>query len=302
MNRLQSVVRRPMSASIGLVMGGALWGLIWLPLRALGAFGLDGAWPGIMIYGATALLLLPLAWVRRHSILKHWQGLALCGFFAGMAFSLYTTSLMFTEVVRAILLFYLTPVWATAMGIALLGERMTLERALALVLGLVGLLVVLGTGGGIPWPRNIGDWMALMSGLAWAYGSLQLYKLGSTVPVPEQVVAFIFGSLTVTLLTLVVGGAAMGQPVSFGQFLEATPWSLLIAVYVIPMLFLTIWPATLLSPGRVGILLMSEVLIGVVSAALWSGEPFGWREGIGSLLIVGAGFVEVMGHRTPKPI
>ena len=67
------------------------------------------------------------------------------------------------------------------------------------------------------------------------------------------------------------------------------------------MLFLTIWPATLLSPGRVGILLMGELVVGVSSAALLSGEPFGFRELLGTLLIISAGAVEVFGRRAAAP-
>ena len=67
------------------------------------------------------------------------------------------------------------------------------------------------------------------------------------------------------------------------------------ALFVLPMLVLTIWPASLLSPGRVGLLLMGDVVVGVVSAALFAGEPFGLREALGALLIIAAGAVEVGG-------
>ena len=70
------------------------------------------------------------------------------------------------------------------------------------------------------------------------------------------------------------------------------------AFYLLPMLILTGWPASVLTPGRGGILLMSDVVVGVFSAALFAGEPFGWREGLGTVLIVGAAFVEVLGKRT----
>ena len=66
------------------------------------------------------------------------------------------------------------------------------------------------------------------------------------------------------------------------------------------MLYLTIWPAMRLSPGRVGLLLMSEVVVGVGSAALLAGEPFGLRELSGTLLILAAGAVEVLGRPTAK--
>ena len=56
-------------------------------------------------------------------------------------------------------------------------------------------------------------------------------------------------------------------------------------------------PAMLLTPGRIGILLMSDVVVGVGSAAALAGEPFGWREATGTVLIVGAAFVEVLGRQ-----
>ena len=53
------------------------------------------------------------------------------------------------------------------------------------------------------------------------------------------------------------------------------PIALLSALYTLPMIFLTIWPATKLTPARVGLLLMSEVVVGLISAAAFSGEHFG---------------------------
>jgi drug/metabolite transporter (DMT)-like permease len=69
---------------------------------------------------------------------------------------------------------------------------------------------------------------------------------------------------------------------------------------MLPMTFLTIWPTTLLSPGRVGMLLMADVVAGVISAAILTDEAFGYRELTGTLLIVSAGIVEVIRQQTIK--
>jgi drug/metabolite transporter (DMT)-like permease len=63
---------------------------------------------------------------------------------------------------------------------------------------------------------------------------------------------------------------------------------------MLPITYLTIWPATVLSPGRVGMLLMVEVIVGVVSAAILTDEQFGVRELAGTVLIISAGVVEVL--------
>ena len=58
--------------------------------------------------------------------------------------------------------------------------------------------------------------------------------------------------------------------------------------------YLTICPATVLSPGRVGMLLMVEVIVGEASAAILTDEQFGVRELAGTVLIISAGVVEVL--------
>jgi drug/metabolite transporter (DMT)-like permease len=286
--------------SLGIVLSGVLWGLFWLPIRVLGERGLEGGWPGALIYAACLAALLPVVPFRWRTITAYWRPLLMGGLFTGTAFACYATSLLMTEVVRAILLFYLTPVWGTLLGVLLLGERLTAARVTALALGLGGLLVVFGIGAQFPWPRNLGDWLALASGLSWAYGSLRLYRMGS-VAVFEQMLSFVAGGLLVIGLGLAFGGAVFGAMPSGPELADSLPFAVLIGLVMLPMLYLTIWPATLLTPGRIGLLLMGDVVVGVVSAALLAGEPFGFREILGTLLILAAGLVEVLGRRPDVP-
>jgi drug/metabolite transporter (DMT)-like permease len=266
--------RRPdLLPSLGIVLGGVLWGLFWLPLRALGELGLEGPWPGLVIYAACALVLLPFVPRRFGRLRGRGMSLVLTGLFTGTAFAAYATSLLLTDIVRTLLLFYLTPVWSTLLGIAFLGERLT--------------------------RRNLGDWLALFSGLAWAYGSLRLYRTGG-LPVFEQVLVFVLGGLAVLVLAVALGGEFLAPSPSGDSLLGVVPHAFAISIFVLPMLYLTIWPAMRLSPGRVGLLLMSEVVVGVGSAALLAGEPFGLRELIGTLLILSAGAIEVLGRPTVK--
>lgn len=286
-------------ASLGLAIGGVLWGLFWLPIREISGFGITGAWPGTLLYGLTLIALLPVAFVRRRSMVRRWRRLLLVGGLTGAAFSLYASSLLLTDVVRVLLLFYLSPLWATLLGALFLGERLTLSRLAALGLGAAGLLVVLGLGDGWPLPRNAGDWMALLSGLAWAFGSMKLYQMGGAA-VSEQIIAFVAGGLVVGLITIWLTPGGLGGTIAPGAIRAATGWLFLSLLLVLPMLFLTIWPAGLLSPGRVGLLLMTEVAVGVGSAAWLTDEPFGMREATGCALILGAGLVELVGPRWGK--
>lgn len=280
--------------SVGLFFGGAMWGAIWMPLRAIGDAGPQLAWPGLLLYLGTSILLLPLAIARRADIRHHFKGMMICGLLTGAAFSFYATSLLFTDVVRSVLLFYLTPVWGTILGALFLAERLTLWRALALVTGLAGMVVVLWEGGTFPWPGNIGDWLALISGMIWALGALQLNRYPA-INANIQILGFLWGALCVTAVSILVFGPVLGEVPSAAQIRAAAPLVALTALYALPMLYLTIWPARLLSPGRAGLLLMSEVIVATITAFLFSGEAFGLQEVIGTLLIVSAALLEVLG-------
>lgn len=287
----------PSVAGIALLIGGAMWGLYWIPVRHFLELGLPGSWPGVVMYLAALVTVLPFLWRSRGVLVTRWPALILSGVFTGAAFSLYTTSLVYTEVVRSILLFYLTPIWGTLLGVLFLGESLRLRRAIGLVCGIGGLVTVLGGDQGIPWPRNGGDWLALISGITWALGSLGLYR-ARDIPIPGQVFAFVSGALMVAGIGILLE-MQLGQPLPTRETLNAVaPYAVLSAVFVLPMLFLTIWPATLLSPARVGLLLMSEVVVGLFSAAWLAGEPFGWREVIGAALIVSAAALELVPGRS----
>ena len=58
------------------------------------------------------------------------------------------------------------------------------------------------------------------------------------------------------------------------------------------MTWLLLWGARFLEPGRVSLLLLLEVAVAAISAALLAGEPFGPREALGCFLIPAAGALE----------
>lgn len=282
------------SASLGIAFGGALWGVFWLPVRAVSDAGITGVWAGLSCYLTLITGMIVIMVFRRGLVSTPIAPLALCGLLTGSAFTLYATSLLLTDVVRVLLLFYMTPLWSTLASRIFLGERLTINRMFALLLAFMGLITILGVGEQFPWPRNVGDWMALVAGLMWALGSTQAYRLESSGTF-EQVLAFLSGSIFSSILIIALAGPEIAGSYETAQWPSAAVFVLLTSLFAIPMMVLTIWPLRILPPARVGLLLMTEVVVGILSAAMLSGEPFGPREAIGSILVLAAGVVEVLG-------
>lgn len=282
-------------ASLAVTASGAMWGCFWIPLRWIGELGLGGSWVSAVFFATAALTPLPFL-VRREA----WQGFgsqAITGTLLGLAFTLYTVSLVLTDVINAILLFYLTPIWSTLAGVVFLRERLTLARGLATLLGFCGMAFILGFDHGLPMPRNTGDWLALISGMIWAAGTMRsFHKPGRGIALPFF--AFSIGGLASSLVIACLGVAMGSASASFANLSTALPWAAVIALlFFVPPNFLVLWAAQRIDSGRVGILLMTEVLIGAVTAALFSGEPFGIMQVAGTACIAAAALIEVLNHR-----
>ncbi len=82
------------------------------------------------------------------------------------------------------------------------------------------------------------------------------------------------------------------------------PWLVLMAMaFIFPTNTALMWGASRVSPGTFGIVILAEVVLGVVSAALWAGEPFGWHETVGGVMILAAGLSEALVvARQPAPL
>jgi drug/metabolite transporter (DMT)-like permease len=284
-------MREETAAKLACAYSGVVWGLFWIPLRALEAKGIVGPWATMMFYGVPFLLVLPMFAWRWRRMLRGGVFLQTSGITMALGLVLYAVSVLHTEVIRAMLLFYLTPLWSALLARLFLGEPITPVRWLALALGMAGLAVILGTEGGFPWPRNAGDWMALVSGLMWAVVAV-LLRARPDIAATEYFVQNFFWSGIVAFLLVAVSGAWAAAP-SAAAIVAELPWFVpTIVIVVMSGAYATMWGAPKLNPGLVGLLFMTEIISGTVTAALWAGEPFGWSEIAGIVLIGGAGLVE----------
>ena len=275
-------------------LSAALWGLWWLPLRGLAEAGLTGAAVNAVLYGIAAVALLPWYWSRRHRLAAGGLLLLGAGGLFGGALVAWNLALILGEVVRVTLLFYLAPVWATLLAAAVLGERPGRLRVISVVLGLAGAVVLLGFAGSLPLPRSGGDWLGLAAGALFAL-SVTLVRKGEAIAGLEQTLVAFAASALLSLVLLVFAphSAAPVEAVVFA-------WAALAALaWLLPCTWLLLWGARFLEPGRVSLLLLLEVAVAALSAALLAGEPFGLREATGCLLILAAGALEAAAELRP---
>lgn len=272
-----------------LFFSATLWGLTWWPLKQFAAQGLDGPLLSLLSYGPVGLCGVLLLW-RQYSA---WRGragmlllLAVVGGWANVAF---VSAVMQGEVVRVMLLFYLSPVWSVLGGRIFLGERLSRRRILAVLLALGGLWFVIGGADAFRAALSLSDWLALSSGLAFAGNNL-IARATPTVPMASKTVAvFLGGALVAAGMFGMQANDLPLQALTAGQF-----GAVLLYGFVWLGLAMLTWQygVTHLETGRAAVILLTELVVAVTTAVLFGGEQLLPRMVLGSLLIGAAALLE----------
>ena len=78
-------------------------------------------------------------------------------------------------------------------------------------------------------------------------------------------------------------------------FISMSGFLILISVfYFIPTGIVILWAPSKLGAGLCSILFLTEIVVGVTSSSILTDEPFGWREIVGSSMIVLGGILAVV--------
>ena len=292
------------SLSILLFLSASVWGLYWFPLREIEEAGVIGTWSVVYMNACPLLILLPIVAVKWRLLRINTGPAIFISLAVGLGFTGYASGLVTAPVVRATLLFYLTPIWSTIIGIIWLSEPVTRGRIIAIALGLVGLVLLMAQAGETSAPLGLGDLLAFSSGIFWAIGAATMKRYPETPILILTTGQFVGTSLASILVTVLIFRTPLPPA---DAFVAAFPMAFFSSVLILmPTIVLIFRIAQLLFPGRVGVLMMSEVMVAIISAAiLLPEETMSLIQWSGAAVILTAAFVEVtFGHRTeksPKP-
>jgi drug/metabolite transporter (DMT)-like permease len=270
-----------------LLLSAALWGVIWYPLRLLEAAGLSGLWTTLASYGA-ALLLGSLAVIARRGELRH-QPLALLilAVSAGWCNVAFILAVLEGTVVRVLLLFYLSPIWAVLLAWLFLGERLSRQATGVFALAIIGALVMLWDPViGLPWPSAPGDWLAVSSGFAFALSNVMTRQL-QQVSVQIKTFASWTGVMVIATTMLLFSGAIALPEVTMSVWLAAAA----LGWFGIVIMTLAVqYGVTHMPVHRSAVILLFELIAGALSASLLTNEVVRPLEWLGGVLIIAAAY------------
>ena len=264
-----------------------MWGVWWAPIRVLGGMGINGPWASVLM-GFGAILLFSVLSVLRRQLPRANRSAIIGAAFVGLAVTTYSTAVVYGEVVRVVLLFYLAPLWSKLIEWLFMGQRWRWTSTLALTLSFAGVFAMMGSRVGASYVQ-LGDVLALLSGVAWAIGAAFVFRDADADPAG---LALIAGISTIVVGSTYATLAGVSFASAFAPLQTATGIGVG-AIYVAPLLFLTLWSAQILPPATITFLLTAEIISGVVSSAVFLDEPFTAGHTIGTILIIAGAVCEV---------
>ncbi len=272
---------------LALVVNAFVWGMSWWPFRQLQDEGVHPLWSTALIY---LVAFLGFVLVRPGALpeLLRTPGLWLLAAAAGLTNVGFNWAVTIGDVVRVVLLFYLMPAWSVLLAWPLLGEKPTHAGLARLVLALAGVAIVLDTSGvGLPWPRALAEWLALMGGFSFALTNIMLRRLDTTTA-GSRVLAMFGGGM------LLAGGVAMAGmaqgSIAPMPLLEGTGWllALLLAAGFLAANLALQYGASRLPAHTTALVMLSEVVFASLSSVALGAAELNVRTLVGGALIVAA--------------
>ena len=284
---------KKLNPDLAILISTLLWGTWWYPLRILNEYADNNAIPLAISFFIPGILVLCFSIKNIKQLKKRNLILTIIAATAGAAaMCLYNEGLLRGNVARILIFFYLTAVWSTCIEIFFLKAQLTFLRTLSILFGFFGLFIITGFDQGNFVPSSMADFFGILSGLLWSVAAT-LIRINKDLDVNFGTSIFIIiGGIFVLLATILPNG----------QILSGFNAKTLLKTYHIIFIFSFIWllPGYWLltfgqdqvDPGRAGILLMFEVVIGIISAYLLANELISIRELVGALFIMSAPLIE----------
>lgn len=282
-----------------LLLSATMWGVLWYPLRLLESQGLAGLWTSLIMYSAAGLVAVP--WMRRGitQLSGQWgliAGLMLVSGWANIAFIL---AVIDGNVLRVLLLFFLSPLWTVILGRLFLNERLGVLGAITLFIAMIGAVLMLWRSDtGLPMITSTSDFYALTAGMAFAVGNVLVRKMRD-VPAMAKAASVWWGVAIMAVIWIATVDIAIPSVTSNWVYAQAI---LLGFAGMVLMTMAVQYGVTRMPVQRSAVILLFELVAGAISAQLLTNEVVLPQEWWGGGLILVAGYLAARREEVPADV
>ena len=289
MNIPESDRKTTIISTASILSGAIVWGLIWYPYRVLLDSGLSGQLSTLLTYSLAMLcgaFMLPRVW-RELRLYHEGRGWALALVLsAGWTNFGYVLAVLYGEVMRVLLLFYLAPLWTILFSYWLLGERLNRYGYFIIALSFTGACTMLWEPRfGLPLPNNLAEWIGLSAGMAFAFSNV-VSRRTTQLSIAAKSYGVWLGTVLMTAPLLCWQGGLPGQLLA----IDAKAWLMLalLGIVLCAVSFVVQYALAHLPANRAIVLFLFELVVAAASSYFLADEAMQLRDWFGALLIISA--------------
>lgn len=268
---------------LSLLFGAFVWGIIWYPYRLMAQAGVSGIYSSFYVFILTLAIALLYFFIAKKKISIWSKDFWILSFVAGYTNISYVLAVIDGEVVRVMLLFYLSPVWTIFLSHFMLNENTQKRDYVAAFISLFGAFVML-------WQPNYfihldskSDWLALSSGVGFAMTNVMTRK-HQHMTINQKALAIWIGVIMVAIICIMFDKDTMPSLDFF------KPLDVLIAIVIALCLFfstlLVQFGVTQIKAVEASSFFLFEIVVAAISSYLLVGEIIAIKEWLGGTMII----------------
>ena len=274
-------------AALGLLFGAFCWGIIWYPYRLLAESGLSGAVSSFYTYCMAILIASVYSAQYWRSFIKQSSSIIWLAIVAGVTNLAYVLAVIDGEVMRVMLLFYLSPLWTLILAHFWLKEKTHFTGYIAIAVSLLGAFIMLYEPklNSLPLPKNTSEWLALASGVGFSISNV-ITRQATNLTVRAKSFAVWAGVLLVSLAYILLSQSTFPSPqsITMSQFLY-----LFTATLVLMLATLAVqYGVTRMSAAKSSVLFLFELVVAAFASYFFVHESMSANEWVGGILIMAA--------------
>lgn len=273
-------------AIVSLLFAATMWGIIWYPMRLFEQAGMSVIWVTLIMYLTAGLATIPIFIRQRYQWKQIPADLIWLALAAGATNLAFLVALNEGQVMRVMLLFYLSPLWSVMLGRWWLGETLSFMAIVMFVVAMTGTLLMFWRPDmGFPWPHGLADWLALFASLCFAVNNVLSRKLAD-VPMVLKTTIVLWGVVAVSIVVLLLQRASLPA-------VDVSIWFSAILIgggMIIAMTMAVLYGLARMPVYLAAVIMLFELIVAAISSAILTTEMMSLQEWLGGALIFAAAF------------
>ncbi len=282
-------------AVLGLLFGAVCWGIIWYPYRLMAEAGISGAASSFYTYCMATTVASIFCAKYWRSFFQLSPSVIWLAIVAGWTNLAYVLAVIDGEVMRVMLLFYLSPLWTLILAHFWLKEKTQLAGYIAIAVSLLGAFIMLyePSVSSLPLPKNTSEWLALSSGIGFSLSNV-ITRQATHLTIRAKSFAVWVGVLLVSLVFILTTKVTFPAPQSF----SAMQWVYILAATILLMVATLVvqYGVTKMAATQASVLFVFELVVAAVASYYLAHETMAINEWIGGGLIMAAAVFAAFNH------